>query len=86
MQIHHDYDQCIDELNLDRKIIHDCTTGTLGMILQLFAEKESVLVLDEIQGVPSVIFNGIINLAEAETALDTFCELVQSKLSKAIRD
>lgn len=82
MQQHFSFDQCINDLQLDGQKIYECMEGTLGTILQLVAEKESILVLDKIQGVPTVTFNKVIDPSDSATALDKFCELVQSKLSK----
>lgn len=86
MQQNYSYDQCINDLQLDRNNIHDCMNGTLGTILQLFAEKESLLVLDNIQRVPAVTFNDVIDPSDSEMAIEKFCELLMSKSLAANRD
>lgn len=78
MKPNHFYDDCINELQLDASKIFECTNGTLGTILQLFAEKETWKVLDKVKGVPAIMFDGIIDTDLK--SLNNFESVIKSKL------
>lgn len=79
MKPHHkNYENCIEELKLDGENIYRCTNGTLGTILQLRAEVESLKI--HLQGVPTVVFNGKLNSTDFDLSLSDFYGVVASKL------
>jgi len=74
------YEDCIVELKLDADKIYECTNGTLGTILQLFAEKESIRALDILQGVPAVTYQNVISPVDFALSLDNFKLVVDQKM------
>lgn len=72
------FEECIDELQLNGNKIYECTNGTMGTILQLYAEKESSKILDKVQGVPAVIYNQVINYSDFLNSLENF-EVIAKK-------
>jgi hypothetical protein len=80
------YGDCVGDLRLDGNIIQKCMQGELGKALQVIAEKETVIVLDKIPGVPTVVFDDKINETESTMSLDAFSTLVEWKLRNVTED
>lgn len=83
MTPHHFYGDCIEELNLDGDKIYECFNGTLGTILQLFAESKSMRVLDQLQGVPAIVFNGEVDTSSSFSSLNSFEKVLESKIDRS---
>lgn len=80
------YGDCVGDLRLDGNLIQKCMQGALGTALQVIAEKETVIVLDKIPGVPTVVFDDKINETESTMSLDAFSTLVEWKLRNVTED
>lgn len=80
---HKNYEDCIEELKLDGENIYRCTNGTLGTILQLRAEVDSLKM--NLQGVPTVVYNGKMNSTDFDLSLSDFGGVVASKLNNQTR-
>lgn len=82
MKPHHFYRDCIQELNLDEKMIDECFNGILGTILQLFAQIESIRALDKLQGVPAIVYNDVIDTESSYLSLNEFEKVFESKVNR----
>ncbi|KAG5668811.1 hypothetical protein PVAND_016735 [Polypedilum vanderplanki] len=74
------YKACIKELNLDIERIENCTQGETGKYLTLWSQKESAAVIKELNGVPAVIFNGVIDTVVADRAITQLKRVLKTKL------
>lgn len=81
MRLHFFYEDCIDELQLDKKKLFACTNGSLGTILQLFAEKETLKVMDKLEGVPAVVYQKQPDHSDFTLSLSNFSSVVGNKLA-----
>lgn len=85
MKPHHlNFEDCIDELKLDGEKIYECTNGTLGTILQLQAEIESLKV--HLAGVPTVVYNGKLDPIDFDLSLSNFKGVVDEKLRNSTQE
>lgn len=80
MQRNHSYYDCMDELHLNTTGIEDCMNSNLGIFLSLLAQKDSVRVMDATEGVPAVIYDGIIDPVAASSSLSDLKNVVKKKL------
>jgi hypothetical protein len=81
MKPRHHFNDCIEELNLEGDKIYECTNSSKAIILQLFAEKESLLVMDKLQGVPAVVYEEKIDPLDFSESLLQFEKVVETKLA-----
>lgn len=77
MRPHHFYGDCIDEMDLDGKKLYECMNGTLGTTLQLFAEEETLKVVNKILGVPAVLFDQYSDPMDPSLSLTDFENVVK---------
>lgn len=74
------YSECIDELQLDISAIKKCSKGNLGTFLAVKAQQEAANVVVTTNGVPSVIFNDLVDSAVAVKALENLRKVVGEKI------
>lgn len=70
------FHECTKDLNLNSTKIDDCTSGSLGTILQLRAEIQSLKA--KLAGVPTVTYDGILDFNDE--SLSNFEHVVTEKL------